>query len=278
MALNGKKYYSVTQNNTFSYISEQLSSRDPENKLVQRLKKFSYVFDKLTNGGSIIMKQIMSGDAPRLVAKTYIGSKTDNYGDRGSEYKQEVTVDDYMAKAAMLQKGWAVPPTLADKGMYMVIEGINVPGIQYVTTGERGKEVWTVSNLPTIQWIGAKPILMPPSNVVNQFIEYAYTERQAIQECMEDLGYDKIDGYEKQGRHVLRDNEKIENYHTPNKDKETGKVVEPNGTRFLSLTEIYVLENGQLVAYNLNDPNKSSNEMLKLANEKFFNQPEVVQQ
>ena len=33
LGLNGKKYYSVTQNNTISYISEQLSSRDKENKL-----------------------------------------------------------------------------------------------------------------------------------------------------------------------------------------------------------------------------------------------------
>jgi hypothetical protein len=33
---------------------------------------------------------------------------------------------------------------------------------------------------------------------------------------MEDLGYDNIPGYEKQGRHVLSEDEKILNYHNPN--------------------------------------------------------------
>jgi hypothetical protein len=92
---------------------------------------------------------------------------------------------------------------------------------------------------------------------------------------MEDLGYDTIPGYQKQGRRKLDENEKVLNYHTPNKDKQTGKIVEPNGTRFLSLTKIVCKEkvNGKTVlrTYNLNDPNVSSTELLKLANEHFFN-------
>ena len=72
----------------------------------------------------------------------------------------------------------------------------------------------------------------------------------------------------------LKEEEKILNYHTPNignDSKGTQRIVEPNGTRFLSLTELYVNEGGKLVHYNLNDPNVSSNDLLKLANEKFFN-------
>jgi hypothetical protein len=106
---------------------------------------------------------------------------------------------------------------------------------------------------------------------------------------MEDLGYDNIPGYEKQGRLLdeygnprdLYDSEKITNYHTENVYEyvENGikkkKVVEPNGTRFLSLTKIVCKEivdgKVKLVTYNLNDPRKSSTDLLKLANEKFFN-------
>lgn len=89
-------------------------------------------------------------------------------------------------------------------------------------------------------------------------LEYAHTERTAIQHCMEDLGYVYISNYQREGRQdnqylaQLPKEARVKNYHTMN-----GKV-EPNGTRFLGLTKIVVKENGQLVTYNLNDPNKSS--------------------
>jgi hypothetical protein len=38
-----------------------------------------------------------------IQAHTYIGFKTDNYGDGGSEYKESAEIEDYMAKFAMLQ-------------------------------------------------------------------------------------------------------------------------------------------------------------------------------
>lgn len=87
---------------------------------------------------------------------------------------------------------------------------------------------------------------------------------------MEDLGYDKIPGYEKQGRHVLSDDEKILNYHTPNEN------VEPNGTRFLSLTKVVTYEKDKndgkykLVTHNLNDPRESSVTLLQRALDVFF--------
>jgi len=91
-------------------------------------------------------------------------------------------------------------------------------------------------------------------------LEYAETEKAAIEQCMIDV-------------ETLPESAKIKNYHTPNKDKETKKVVEPNGTRFLSLTKIAVVEDGKLNVYNLNNPNESSKRMLELANEKFFSKP-----
>ena len=78
-------------------------------------------------------------------------------------------------------------------------------------------------------------------------IQYAECERLAICQCMEDLGYDNIPGYQKQNRKPIPKEAYIKNYHTPNKvkvGKETIKI-EPNGTRFLSLTEIKVLKTDQ---------------------------------
>jgi hypothetical protein len=101
-------------------------------------------------------------------------------------------------------------------------------------------------------------------------IEYAKCEMLGIQQCMEDLGYDDIPGYEKQGRHILNDDERIVNYHTAN-----GKV-EPNGTRFLSLTKVITNEYDdkahkyKLVTHNLNDPREDSKTLLKRAQDVFF--------
>jgi len=87
---------------------------------------------------------------------------------------------------------------------------------------------------------------------------------------MEDLGYENIPGYKKQGRPLLPKEAYIKNYHTPNGE------IEPNGTRFLSLTELVVPildKDGQPTTKTicLNDTRKSSVDMLKLANDEFFN-------
>jgi len=281
LGLNGKRLFSVSQNSSISHIINMLNTEDMDNETIRTLMKFGY---NLTNEdiaqGSIILKAIKQRKAQYIEAHTYIGFKTDNQGDTGSEYTEEATIDDYIAKMSMLQSGYMIFPTLADKGTWMILSGVEVPGMQFkkVTIKDQNgaeHETTTVQNAPTIQWFNGEPYIIPSDVVLNQMLEYARTERLAIQQCMEDLGYDNIPGYEKQGRTVLSEDAKISNYHTPNKDKKTKKVIEPNGTRFLSLTKIVVKENegGKIVLkeYNLNDPNVSSVDLLKLANEKFFN-------
>jgi hypothetical protein len=52
--------------------------------------------------GSIILEHIQRGDEFTLKTCTYIGSRSDNRNDNGSEYKEEPAVDDYMNKMAIL--------------------------------------------------------------------------------------------------------------------------------------------------------------------------------
>jgi len=164
---------------------------------------------------------------------------------------------------AMLQEGYMISPTLADKGTWVFIDGVEIPGMRFNGRGD----VQTVDNVPTIQRLFGKPVIVPSEIVLRQFREYCESERRAIMQCMVDLGYSKIPGYDGEYRkNPIEDKYKIKNYHTKNK-----QGVEPNGTRFWSLTEIAVPEGGKIVVYNLNDPNKSSKDLLKLANEKFFN-------
>lgn len=268
LGLNGKKLHAVSQNNSISHIVNALNTNDKNNPIVRTLMKFGYNITNTSgfDSGSIILKNINNGKC-NISTHIYVGSKTDNRGDGGTEYKQEPIVDDYMAKIAMTQQGYLVFPTLADKGTWMCLSGIELPGMVYNESGD-------VTNVPTFMWYGTTPYIRPNNNVLDQMLEYAKGERLAIQQCMEDLGYDNIPGYEKQGRKVLPKEAYIKNYHTKNGS------VEPNGTRFLSLTEVVQLDketgepmldkDGNLKTINLNDPTKSSEEMLKLANEWLF--------
>ena len=268
LGLNGKKLHAVSQNNSISHIVNALNTNDKNNPIVRTLMKFGYNITNTSgfDSGSIILKNINNGKC-NISTHIYVGSKTDNRGDGGTEYKQEPIVDDYMAKIAMTQQGYLVFPTLADKGTWMCLSGIQLPGMIYNESGD-------VANIPTFMWYGTTPYIRPNNNVLDQMLEYAKGERLAIQQCMEDLGYDNIPGYEKQGRKVLPKKAYIKNYHTKNGS------VEPNGTRFLSLTEIVQLdkktgepmldEDGNLKTINLNDPIESSKDMLKLANEWLF--------
>jgi hypothetical protein len=83
-ALNGKKLYSISQNNSISHIVKQLNSMDTENPTVKVLSGFGYNITKNDMGlpmGSIILKAIANKEAMNINTYTYIGFKTDNKQD-----------------------------------------------------------------------------------------------------------------------------------------------------------------------------------------------------
>ena len=276
LGLNGKRLYSISQNSSLSYMVDQLNSNDVNNDLVRLLSAYEYVYDKEQGIGSIIIKAVRGREKSNIQAHTYIGFKTDNYGDGGSEYKESAEIEDYMAKFAMLQQGYLVMPTLADKSTYVVLSGVKIPGMSFVLNKDKQLEV---NGVPDIMWVGPKgnqrPIIRPNNAVLDQMIQYAKLERAAIQRCMEDLGYKNIPGYTPTGRSVLSDSQKIKNLHTFVKVKgsKSGKQIEPNGTRFNQFSNIVILDsNGNPKAISLNDPNESSVDLLKKANDLFFDQ------
>lgn len=260
LGLNGKQLFSISQNSAISHIIDALNSGDLNNDVVKTLMKFNY---NLSGGnipiGSIILRSIKNGDLKKITAHTYIGLKTDNFGDNGSEYTDAAEIDDYIAKLTMLQEGYMLFPTLADKGTWLVLKGVKIPGMRLITNRKGKQKSVTCENPVQVTFVGGKPYIMPSNDAIDQMIEYAYTEREAIMQCMEDLK-------------TMPDNAKIKNYHTSRKDG-----VEPNGTRFLQLSKVYIEENGKLVGKNLNNPKKSSKDMLADANTYFFNQPLEVQ-
>lgn len=268
-ALNGKQLYSVSQNSSLSHIINALNTHDKNNYVIQTLSGFSY--NLLDEGGmfsgSMILKELFTNknSTMHLRLATHIGSRTDNSGDYGTEYSEAPEVDDYMAKLAFLQNGYIVPCTFADKGTYQVIQGVTLPGMQFTEHQDsNGNTVVDIANIPTIKKYDGEFVIIPSNAVLDRMLEYARTEYNAIQQCMVDLGYKDIPGYNGVKRDPIPERAKIKNYHTNNGD------IEPNGTRFLSLKQIVVPTKDGLKTINLNDPNKSSVELLKKAYDEFF--------
>lgn len=276
---NNNKAYTQGENNTVSDILADIQDENPNNEAKQRIQNFCY------NKHSIVLRRIAQNDGnkmAKILMNNYAGFKTDQNDDYGSDYNQVSEVEDYMSKVTMLISGGLIYPTMSDKKTYMylqssdqAINGFLIPGIDYrlvnklMSSSDNEQKAAIRSEL-----LGALPrivvdttgktIVRPSDQVLDIFIDYAKDEKAAILECMHQLGYFE-------GDTAIDDTVKIKNYHTSNKYKNSkGETVEvePNGTRFSSLTSI-LDDNGKRIKFN--DPKKSSLECLKLADEQFFN-------
>lgn len=276
---NNNKAYTQGENNTVSDILADIQDENPNNEAKQRIQNFCY------NKHSIVLRRIAQNEGnkmAKILMNNYAGFKTDQNDDYGSDYNQVSNIEDYMSKVTMIISGGMIFPTMSDKKTYMylqasdqAINGFLVPGIDYrlvnklISSSDKDqKSALRKELLGALPRIVAdttgKTIVRPSNQVLDIFIDYAKDEKAAIIECMHQLGYFE-------GDTAIDDTVKIKNYHTPNKyvnsKGETVKV-EPNGTRFSSLTSI-LDDNGNRIKFN--DPKKSSIDCLKLADEQFFN-------
>lgn len=265
--MDGTKLYNESQNNSISNTTENLNSHDKNNMVVKTILQSSYniMNNNGVNMGSIVAKQLQNGEDFNISIYTPIGFKSDNRGDNGSKYSNLAEAEDYINKFAMLQNGYCIFPTLADKGTYMVLGGINIPGMEF---GQSDNGSYTVSGAPKMVFLDSMHYyLQPNQSVLNQFIDYAYTEREAILDCREQLGL-PVDN--PKGLPVLNDEDKIMNYHIGKKGKQ------PGGIQFKSLTTLRVYEDGHIKRYEISK--MSPDEQLKTLNEQFFDKSREEQE
>lgn len=265
--MDGTKLYNESQNNSISNTTENLNSHDKNNMVVRTILQSSYniINNNGVNMGSIVAKQLQNGEDFNISIYTPIGFKSDNRGDNGSKYSNLAEAEDYINKFAMLQNGYCIFPTLADKGTYMVLGGINIPGMEF---GQSDNGAYTVSGAPKMVFLDSTHYyLQPNQSVLNQFIDYAYTEREAILDCREQLGL-HVDN--PKGLPILNDEDKIMNYHIGKKGKQ------PGGIQFKSLTTLRVYEDGQIKRYEISK--MSPDEQLKTLNEQFFDKSREEQE
>lgn len=265
--MDGTKLYNESQNNSISNTTENLNSHDKNNMVVKTILQSSYNIMNINgvNVGSIVAKQLQNGEDFNISIYTPIGFKSDNRGDNGSKYSNLAEAEDYINKFAMLQNGYCIFPTLADKGTYMVLGGINIPGMEF---GQLDNGMYTVSGAPKMVFLDSTHYyLQPNQSVLNQFIDYAYTEREAILDCREQLGL-PVDN--PKGLPLLNDEDKIANYHIGKKGKH------PGGIQFKSLTTLRVYEDGQIKRYEISK--MSPDDQLKTLNEQFFDKSREEQE
>lgn len=265
--MDGTKLYNESQNNSISNTTENLNSHDKNNMVVKTILQSSYniMNNNGVNMGSIVAKQLQNGEDFNISIYTPIGFKSDNRGDNGSKYSNLAEAEDYINKFAMLQNGYCIFPTLADKGTYMVLGGINIPGMEF---GQSDNGAYTVYGAPKMVFLDSTHYyLQPNQSVLNQFIDYAYTEREAILDCREQLGL-PVDN--PKGLPILNDEDKIMNYHIGNKGKQ------PGGIQFKSLTTLRVYEDGQIKRYEISK--MSPDEQLKTLNQQFFDKSREEQE
>lgn len=276
---NNNKAYTQGENNTVSDILADIQDENPNNEAKQRIQNFCY------NKHSIVLRRIAQNEGnkmAKILMNNYAGFKTDQNDDYGSDYNQVSNIEDYMSKVTMIISGGMIFPTMSDKKTYMylqasdqAINGFLIPGIDYrlinkLISSSDNKQKAAIrgellGSLPRIVTdTTGKTIVRPSDQVLDIFVDYAKDERAAILECMHQLGYFE-------GDTAIDDTVKIKNYHTSNKyvnSKGETVEVEPNGTRFSSLTSI-LNDNGDRIKFN--DPKKSSIDCLKLADQEFFN-------
>ena len=241
--------YASSQN---CYITDVVDRLNQDSDYVQQMKDTPY------NNNSVILQQVQTG--AKVSAEIFQNFKTDNRGDLGSDYHGINDLEDYVSKMTLTLSGKLIFPTIEAKKTYYVLDGIKLPKghIKNVFIG-----------------IDGKPQFIFDDNVASQFILYAKDELNRIKQCMRQLD-DTIEN----NPDYIPEEQRIKNYHTNNsyKDKDGKKVkVEPNGTRFIWFTGVYVIEDGKYKFVSFNDPKLSSKECLKIAEDNFFNQPYEVQ-
>ena len=269
--MDGTKLYNESQNNSITDTVGNLNSNDKENGVIKTILQSSYNLSS-ENGskiGSIVAKALSNNSGVNITVSTPIGFRSDNRGDTGSKYSNLAEAEDYINKFAMAQAGYCIFPTLADKGTYMVLNGIPIPGMKF---GVNKDGVTTAQNVPTIEYMfdnGWKPgmpiedmfYLRPSDTVLDQFIEYAKTEYQAILDCREQLGI-HVDN--PKGLPLLKDEDKIVNYHVNKKGKPAN-----GGITFHSFTTLRVPNNkGGINRFSMKE--LSPDEQIKVMEREFF--------
>jgi hypothetical protein len=186
------------------------------------MKKYVYNFfiDKNTNKmyGSVIIKHLHKAGHRLLGLDTFIGvKKPDDSKDGGTKYTKISKRDDYLAKARILQSGGIVFPTLSDKSTWFYLTGVRLPGLDYSDTAIQGALPIFSATTGRMAFGMEKVGHYGPNEVLDQLMEYAICEREAVVKAINDLeSLEEASKKEKNPGKKLEFQKRIKNFHTNN--------------------------------------------------------------
>lgn len=256
------KFYLMSDNNYMSDVVHDLNMRNSDFvELTDGRDPFIYrkLEDDAFGGkhfiGSYVLDQLSNNPNLRIGLHNFIGFRTDNKDDIGSDYFDISHTEDCISKLCILESGGIIMPTLSDKKSWTFVSGIKLPGIDYLKMYAPNGTMLSVPEIAeSIGMIDGN--IMQQEDVIDLFMSYAYSEYQSVKDAEKALDQMNEDGTKSTA---------VANYYT-----------KEQGARFSSLLGVWELDNNgdeTYVSFNDKKDGHTYKDNIKTAEEHFFSKP-----
>lgn len=256
------KFYLMSDNNYMSDVVHDLNMRNSDFvELTDGRDPFIYrkLEDDAFGGkhfiGSYVLDQLSNNPNLRIGLHNFIGFRTDNKDDIGSDYFDISHTEDCISKLCILESGGIIMPTLSDKKSWTFVSGIKLPGIDYLKMHAPNGTILSVPEIAeSIGMIDGN--IMQQEDVIDLFMSYAYSEYQSVKDAEKALDQMNEDGTKSTA---------VANYYT-----------KEQGARFSSLLGVWELDNNgdeTYVSFNDKKDGHTYKDNIKTAEEHFFSKP-----
>lgn len=261
--------YLISQNNFLTDSTRDFNKRGPQFQLISSGTDpyiYSTRIDPNTGqsiwAGSFVLNGLLNNDQAQVELQLFDGFRTDNKGDYGADYFQITNDEDMLCKMRFLMDNTLTGPTMSDKKSYygVHLKGIRIPGIDYSHMYDNSGKVVVDGNALGDQVKNGSysydiagfdtPVVMQRQDVIDQFLSYAYAERESIIKTINAMS-------------EMTEEEKkkaVKNFYTSQ-----------NGARFSSLLGIWpVTESGAGSYLSFNNAKLTPKQALERADKNFF--------
>lgn len=191
--------YLISQNNFLTDSTRDFNKRGPQFQLISSGTDpyiYSTRIDPNTGqsiwAGSFVLNGLLNNAQAQVELQLFDGFRTDNKGDYGADYFQITNDEDILCKMRFLMDNTLTGPTMSDKKSYygVHLKGIRIPGVDYshmyddsgkvvVDGNALGDQVRDGSYSYDIAGFDT-PVVRQRQDVIDQFLSYAYAERESI--------------------------------------------------------------------------------------------------
>lgn len=261
--------YLISQNNFLTDSTRDFNKRGPQFQLISSGTD-PYIYSTRTDpntgqsiwAGSFVLNGLLNNDQAQVELQLFDGFRTDNKNDYGADYFQITNDEDMLCKMRFLMDNTLTGPTMSDKKSYygVHLKGIRIPGIDYSHMYDNSGKVVVDGNALGDQVIDGSysydiagfdtPVVMQRQDVIDQFLSYAYAERESIIKTINAMS--EMTEEEKKNA--------VKNFYTSQ-----------NGARFSSLLGIWpVTESGAGSYLSFNNAKLTPKQALERADKNFF--------